>query len=331
MRVEVPNRTADSDKKLQNSTNNLINRQEHKRFFMISWHITGANRTSRNLTRNMVLHRAATARPPLPPNSTRGLTPGLINPRLGNIPGNRIPFSTLRQSQGRLRVTGRPQITQAAAAASIQAQEEPVQENQGPGSSAQNNEGRESPGPGHKVPSKRSRASPLRKGRPSKRQTLDLYIDDMDTRSDETKSSKVWIDTSNVLWILLTSLRTHRHLSPSPDLKKHEPAPGLLDLLRVIMFLSGERVDLQDRRRLGGRKIAPQIAKIVPRRAKMIPRRLSLETKRIIVRGRIPLQAKSIWKEIPASRLHMQQADRHVANVKTLDVPINKSLAALLV
>ena len=51
----------------------------------------------------MILLTVAAANPPLPPNSTRGLTPGLINPALGNVPGNVIPHPALPDG-GRLRV-----------------------------------------------------------------------------------------------------------------------------------------------------------------------------------------------------------------------------------
>ena len=90
MRIEVPKRTVTSDQNLQNSTNNLINRQEHRYNFLLAWHTTGARGQRANTVRSMVLQRVATAQPPLPPNSTRGLTPGLINPALGNVPGNSV-------------------------------------------------------------------------------------------------------------------------------------------------------------------------------------------------------------------------------------------------
>ena len=54
--------------------------------------------------RSRVLQRVATAQPPLPPNSTRGLTPGLINPALGNVPGNSVAQPVLGANQGRPRV-----------------------------------------------------------------------------------------------------------------------------------------------------------------------------------------------------------------------------------
>ena len=104
MRIEIPNRTVRSDGRLQNSTNNLINRQEHRSYLMLSWLSTGALGQRRNIVRTMVLQRVAAANPPLPPNSTRGLTPGLVNPLLGRVPGNIIPWPMLGPNQGRLRV-----------------------------------------------------------------------------------------------------------------------------------------------------------------------------------------------------------------------------------
>lgn len=104
MRIEIPNRTVRSDAQLQNSTNNLINRQEHRRYLMLSWLSTGIHGSRRNNVRTTVLQRVAAANPPLPPNSTRGLTPGLINPLLGRIPGNMIAWPALGTNQGRLRV-----------------------------------------------------------------------------------------------------------------------------------------------------------------------------------------------------------------------------------
>lgn len=105
MRIEVPNRTVMSDRQLQNATNNLINRQHHRDYFMLAWRTTGANAVVRhNEVRSMVLRRVAAANPPLPPNSTRGLTPGLINPALGHVPGNVIPQPAMPGDRGRLRV-----------------------------------------------------------------------------------------------------------------------------------------------------------------------------------------------------------------------------------
>ena len=115
MRVELPNRTVEIERHLQNSTNNLINRHEHRLYFMLAWHSTNANGGVRtNEVRSYVLRRVAAAQTPLPPNSTRGITPGMINPSLGNVPGNIIPQPVRRINQGRLRVHGRPAPANAA-------------------------------------------------------------------------------------------------------------------------------------------------------------------------------------------------------------------------
>lgn len=72
---------------------------------MLAWRTTGANAVVRNnQVRTMVLRRVAAANPPLPPNSTRGLSPGLINPALGHVPGNVIPQPAMPGDRGRLRV-----------------------------------------------------------------------------------------------------------------------------------------------------------------------------------------------------------------------------------
>lgn len=212
MRIEVPNRTEDSDKKLQNSTNNLINRQEHRRYFMLAWHTTGINSTMRvNEVRSMVTRRVAAAHPPLPLNSTRGLTPGLINPLLGNVPGNSVPQPALGLNQGRLRVGGRTQVTQAAAANQAltnAAQANPPQLNQTQGHPVQNSLARNNHGRDKRIHKKRRRTSPVQKGRPPKRQAQNLNKDteddSMDTESDQSKSSEVRIDAPKSLRILLT-------------------------------------------------------------------------------------------------------------------------------
>ena len=118
MRIELPTRTVEIEKHLQNSTNNLINRHEHRLYFMLAWHSTNANGGVRtNEVRTYVLRRIAAAQAPLPPNSTRGITPGLINPSLGNVLGNVIPQPVRRINQGRLRVGGRAAFTPAGASA----------------------------------------------------------------------------------------------------------------------------------------------------------------------------------------------------------------------
>ena len=195
MRIEVPNRTVSSDQNLQNSTNNLINRQEHRYNFMLAWHTTGARGQRANTVRSMVLQRVATAQPPLPPNSTRGLTPGLINPALGNVPGNSVAQPVLGANQGRLRVglgRGRgPQIPTPA---------NPTQAPAPPNNPVRHNPVRDTRRRDNPVDSnKRRRTSPGNKGRPSKRQAREPSDDHedndedshMNTSADESGSSEV--------------------------------------------------------------------------------------------------------------------------------------------
>ena len=196
MRIEVPNRTEDLDRRLQNSTNNLINRSEHRSHFMLAWHTTGANATIRvNEVRTMVMQRVAAAQPPLPFNSTRGLTPGLINPLLGNIPGNSIPHPVLGGNQGRLRVgMTRQQQHPLANIAPVnlpqpnQPQVPVTQQVQG-----SNDQRRGSRKHGRKVTQKRHASRGL-KGRSPKRRAADVNSsadDEMDTNSDGSGTSKV--------------------------------------------------------------------------------------------------------------------------------------------
>ena len=161
MRVEVPNRTEDSDKHIQNATNNLINRSENRRNLMLAWHTTGAQGMRTNTVRTIVMRAVQAANPPLPPNSTRGLTPGLIDPQLGDVPGNSVPQPELRGGQGRLRVgLGRQRTAQT-----------PV------------------------VPQKRGKTSKKSKGGPKKRRAVDpsdsSEEDPMDVDSEGDESSDV--------------------------------------------------------------------------------------------------------------------------------------------
>ena len=204
MRIEVPNRTVTSDQYLQNSTNNLINRQEHRYNFMLAWHTTGARGQRANTVRSMVLQRVATAQPPLPPNSTRGLTPGLINPALGNVPGNSVAQPVLGVNQGRLRVglgRGRgPQIAPAYPTLTHQALANPPQAPAPPNNPVRHNPIRDTRRRDNPVDSnKRRRTSPGNKGRPSKRQAREPSDDDedndedshMNTSADESDISEV--------------------------------------------------------------------------------------------------------------------------------------------
>ena len=192
MRIEVPNRTVTSDQNLQNSTNNLINRQEHRYNFMLAWHTTGARGQRANTVRSMVLQRVATAQPPLPPNSTRGLTPGLINPALGNVPGNSVAQPVLGVDQGRLRVG----LGRARGPALANQPQAPAP----PNNPVRHNPVRDARRRDNPVDSnKRRRTSPGNKGRPSKRQAREPSDDDedndedshMDTSADQSDISEV--------------------------------------------------------------------------------------------------------------------------------------------
>ena len=200
---------------------------------MLAWHTTGANSMRNNEVRTLVLQRVHNAIPPLPHNSTRGLTPGLINPLLGNIPGNSVPHPPGRNNQGRLRVgVGRPRATQPAAVVANQAQGNLAQ-----GNPVQNNRGRSNRERGHRTPSKRNRTSPDHTGRPTKRHAQDINFDteddsNIDTRSDKDKSSEVWIDAPDIPRTLLTGLRTNPYRSLRPVLEQHEPeSPASLCLI----------------------------------------------------------------------------------------------------
>ena len=189
MRIEVPNRTVTSDQNLQNSTNNLINRQEHRYNFMLAWHTTGARGQRANTVRSMVLQRVATAQPPLPPNSTRGLTPGLINPALGDVPGNSVAQPVLGVDQGRLRVgLGRARGPALA---------NPPQAPALPNNPVRHNPVRDTRRRDNPVDSnKRRRTSPGNKGRPSKRQAREPSDDDED--NDEDSHMNTSADQSDI-------------------------------------------------------------------------------------------------------------------------------------
>ena len=208
MRIDIQNRTLESDRRLGNSTNNGLNRQGHTHYSMISWHNTGAHGTKRNMSRGLVLQRIAAARPPLSPNSTRGLTPGLIDPVLGYIPGNSIPQPAWYPDpeKGMIRLPDREQRR----AASIQARANAMQTNQAQGNLPQtdqsqatrtsNNQGLDNDPPdndppGSMVPQKRRRTRQGHKVRPPKRHRRDPNDnpgnDKVDTESSGRESSEV--------------------------------------------------------------------------------------------------------------------------------------------
>ena len=196
MRIEVPNRTVGFDRHLQNSTNNLINRQEHRTFSMLSWQTTGARGMRPNTVRTLVLQRVAAANPPLPPNSTRGLTPGLRNPALGNVPGNVVPWPAVNVNQGRLRV-GLGRVGGAQAVPLLVPVPAPP-----------------APPP---APSPLSSSASASASEPA-------------SSSDESQSSEVRTEMIYHLSLLLTCPRKYRCASPEPEIAKLSLQKGSLVL-----------------------------------------------------------------------------------------------------
>ena len=211
MRIELPTRTVEIERHLQNSTNNLINRHEHRLYSMLAWHSTNANGGVRpNEVRSQVLRRVAAAQPPPPPNSTRGITPGMINPSLGNVPANIIPQPARRINQGRLRVGGRAAPAQAGAPATANAalpnitQAHPLPTTTPGTSQAQalqprDDQGRSNQGHDKQVRNKRRRKTKV----PSSESEGDITS----FNSDESNGSDVCMQLSKLQPILLTLLR----------------------------------------------------------------------------------------------------------------------------
>ena len=86
MRIEAPGRTRESDQKLRNRLLNMEASRQHLRYCMLSWFGTGKHEFN-NKTRDQVLAKMAENpvlyQHQLHNNTTRGSTPGLINPALG--------------------------------------------------------------------------------------------------------------------------------------------------------------------------------------------------------------------------------------------------------
>lgn len=87
MRMEVRGRTQQGDLKLQNSIQTMLRRFWHKNYHMISWFGKGRNNynTANNPARVQLLNDLTNATPPIPItlNTTKGLTPGSMNPAHG--------------------------------------------------------------------------------------------------------------------------------------------------------------------------------------------------------------------------------------------------------
>ena len=218
MRIELPTRTVENERHLQNSTNNLINRHEHRLYFMLAWHSTNAYGGVRtNEVRSYVLGRVAAAQTPLPPNSTRGITPGLIDPLLGNVPGNVIPQPVRRINQGRLRVGGRAAM-QAGAPATAQAYPLPTiapRPNQAPASPPRDNQGSSNHGHNKQARNKRRRKTQLT--------SSESEGEIADDSSDGSNASDVCIQVSKLQPILLTLQRIPLQGLSRPVLKKPRP------------------------------------------------------------------------------------------------------------
>ena len=96
MRMETENRPN------WNAIQTRITRNWIPKFAMISWHVRGRYRKDRpNPARDAVLARLSQEQRNA--QSTRGTTPGLISPELGEA-GGRVPWPTLKDGEGEARV-----------------------------------------------------------------------------------------------------------------------------------------------------------------------------------------------------------------------------------
>ena len=94
MQPEVGSRTEASDKAKRNSLNMQCCRTFNVSYNMVSWHIKG----SRSKPRQVVLDALTDHQKDN--NTTRGSTPGLIDPALGDVQGNRVHPPLLKVRQG---------------------------------------------------------------------------------------------------------------------------------------------------------------------------------------------------------------------------------------
>lgn len=103
MRIAQQRRTVASDSNLKNRIQTTLTRAWHKNFFMIAWHGKGRYHYAnvRNPNRVWLLNHIANANIPIHLNTTRGLTPGLVNPAAGPN-SQRIPRPQFSARQGRL-------------------------------------------------------------------------------------------------------------------------------------------------------------------------------------------------------------------------------------
>ncbi|KAL9103673.1 MAG: hypothetical protein Q9163_001299 [Psora crenata] len=99
MQPEVGSRSEGSDAVKRNSLNMLCCRTFSVKYHMLSWHLKG----KRGKPRMTVLDNLSVWQKEH--NTTRGSTPGLINPALGDFPGNRVHPPQSNEKQG-VRVPG---------------------------------------------------------------------------------------------------------------------------------------------------------------------------------------------------------------------------------
>ena len=99
MQPEDASRTSDADARKRDSLNMQCCRAFNVKFSMVSWHLKG----TRGKPRQAVLDTLTQWQ--RDNNTTRGSTPGLIDPALGEAPGNRILPPHMKEKQG-VRVKG---------------------------------------------------------------------------------------------------------------------------------------------------------------------------------------------------------------------------------
>ena len=96
MQPEGGHRTADSERKTRNSLNMQGSRTHYGPYKLVSWF---PRRTMNGQARLNVLSSLSPAQ--IARGTTRGSTPGLINPALGDVAGNRIGLPDLGNRIGR--------------------------------------------------------------------------------------------------------------------------------------------------------------------------------------------------------------------------------------
>ena len=108
-------RTTVGDTRLRNSLNMRASRRAYPEYYMISWFGKGLDggrlkHTARDETLQLLTPQQIAA------NTTRGSTPGLVNPTVGERPGNRIELPAVNNACLTRRCGGRQAISRSAAA-----------------------------------------------------------------------------------------------------------------------------------------------------------------------------------------------------------------------